>query len=720
MRSAVQTFLAAALGLLLLAGCGGGDDGGGDCDPIAATLVSRIEVTPTTAAVADGESAQLTAKAFSCSGSQLSATFTWQSSDATTVSVSGEGLVSGVKIGGPVTVKASAQGKEGSAAISVVARSVASVRVEPATANVAVGRTSTLVAKAFDAQGDELPGRSATWNSSNAAVASVSPGGAVTGVTVGGPVTITATIEGLSGAAQVTVVQSAVATVTVSPPTSSIAAGTTVQLSAVLRDDQGSVLTGRAVTWSTSDGLRASVSNTGLVTGLLPGGPVSILATSEGRSGSAQVTVTAAPPSKVAFLVQPTSVATGEQMTPPVQVEIQNSLGGRVTNSSATVTLSLADNPGSATLSGTRSVAAVNGVATFSNLSLNRPGQGYRLAAASNGLTGATSSAFDVTAGAPVSLRFVDEPGDARAGDDIGPVAVELLDASGNRAIGSTAQIGLSLGSHPGDGTLNGDVSVSTVAGVATFTGLSLDRAGNGYTLVAKSPGLAGANSTAFDITAGSPATLAFVTQPGTTGAGEAISPAVQVAVRDAFGNLVTNASTSVTMSIGNNPGGATLGGTTTVSTSGGVATFGNLTLDRIGSDYTLIADASGLPPTTSNAFQVTAGPAVRIAFAVQPTNINSDNPFDPEVVVEVQDAFGNRVTTAGGTVTVSLRSGSGGKPPDDASLVGGGELQLLSGAATYSGMTVSVGRPRTLTLRASSSGFSNVLSRQFDVSVPF
>ena len=100
-----------------------------------------------------------------------------------------------------------------------------------------------------------------------------------------------------------------------------------------------------------------------------------------------------------------------------MQVEIQNILGGRVTNSSATVTLSLADNPGSATLSGTVSVAAVNGVATFSNLSLNRPGQGYRLAAASSGLTGATSSTFNVTAGAAVSLRFVDQPGDARAGE---------------------------------------------------------------------------------------------------------------------------------------------------------------------------------------------------------------------------------------------------------------------------------------------------------------
>ena len=101
------------------------------------------------------------------------------------------------------------------------------------------------------------------------------------------------------------------------------------------------------------------------------------------------------------------------------------------------------------------------------------------------------------------------------------------------------------------------------------------------------------------------------------------------------------------------------------VTTSGGVATFGNLTLDRLGSDYTLVADASGLPSTTSNAFQVTAGPAVRIAFAVQPTNIDEGQPFNPEVVVEVQDAFGNRVTTAGGTVTVTLRQRLGRRPAE-------------------------------------------------------
>ena len=79
-RTAVRLPFATVLGLLVLAGCGGGDGDGGDCDPIAATLVSRIEVTPPTASVADGESVQLAAKAYSCDGSLLAPTFTWQSS----------------------------------------------------------------------------------------------------------------------------------------------------------------------------------------------------------------------------------------------------------------------------------------------------------------------------------------------------------------------------------------------------------------------------------------------------------------------------------------------------------------------------------------------------------------------------------------------------------------------------------------------------------------
>ena len=296
------------LGLMVLAGCGGGDESS-DCDPIAASLVARVDITPSTATLADGESVQLSAAAYSCDGTQLAPpVFTWQSGDATTVSVSTTGMAVAVKQGGPVTVTAVAQGKQGTARISVAPRAVASVRVEPATANVALGRTSTLVARAFDAQGGELPGRAVVWSSNNAGIVSVSPEGAITGVTLGGPATITATIEGKEGTAQITVVDAAVATITVSPPSSTIPVGSTVQLAAVVRDDQGNVLTGRVLLWSTSDAARASVSGSGLVTGVAPGGPVTIVATSEGRSGSAQVTVNPLPLSITTTTLPPGTV----------------------------------------------------------------------------------------------------------------------------------------------------------------------------------------------------------------------------------------------------------------------------------------------------------------------------------------------------------------------------------------------------------------------------
>src|SRR6266566_5270563 len=83
---------------------------------------------------------------------------------------------------------------------------VASVTVSPAAASVSVGATMQLRATLRDASGKPLAGRSVTWASSTLGMASVSTGGFVTGVAVG-PVTITATSEGQSGHATVTVNQ---------------------------------------------------------------------------------------------------------------------------------------------------------------------------------------------------------------------------------------------------------------------------------------------------------------------------------------------------------------------------------------------------------------------------------------------------------------------------------------------------------------------------------
>lgn len=706
------------LGLAILAGCGGGDDGGGDCDPIAASLVARIEVAPSPVTLADGAQLQLAATAFSCNGSQLpTPTMAWSSADAATVSVSTTGMASGVKVGGPVVISAAAQGKTGTTRVTVVPRSVATVRVEPSSATVAIGRTSTLVARAFDANGTELQGRTATWQSSNPGVATVSATGGVTGVAAGGPVTITATVEGIAGTSQITVTEIAVATVEVSPATVTLPSGSTQQLTATLKDDQGNVLTGRAVFWSTTDGTRASVSPTGLVTGLLPGGPVTVAATSEGRTGSSSVTVVVGPPVRLAFVAQPSNEAAGATIAPPVTVEVLDAGGNRVIASTISVTLAIGANPGNGTLDGTSTVNAIAGLATFSSLSINRAGTGYTLSASAAGLTGATSAPFDITAGPPARVAFLVQPSSVAAGAAISPpVQVEVQDAAGNRVTTSSASVTLALASNPGSATLGGDVTVNASSGVASFGNLTLDRIGSGYALSATSGSLDGATSEAFNVRPGEPASLMFITQPSNVGAGASISPPVQVEIRDALGNRVTSSTMSVSVSLGNGGSGATLGGTTSVDASDGVATFSDLSVVVAGTGYTLVASGGGLPSATSSAFDVLPGPAATLNFLVQPSPVTSGTPFSPTVEVQVLDALGNRASAHVGTVSLTLRSNTGGGAAGT-SLTGGGARSFVNGIAAFTNLTPISLTNRDLTLRAQATGFANVLSQVFRIS---
>jgi hypothetical protein len=102
--------------------------------------------------------------------------------------------------------------------------------------------------------------------------------------------------------------------------------------------------------------------------------------------------------------VQPSHTVAGAAITPAVQAEIRDQFGARLTTASNSITLAIGTNPSGGTLSGTTTVAAVNGVATFSGLSIDQVGSGYTLAATSAGLIGATSAAFDVTATPPQGI----------------------------------------------------------------------------------------------------------------------------------------------------------------------------------------------------------------------------------------------------------------------------------------------------------------------------
>ena len=176
------------------------------------------------------------------------------------------------------------------ASVTVTAIPVASVTVSPATAGVQVGSTVQLTATPRDANGNVLNGRSITWSSGAASIATVSSSGLVRGVAAGSA-TITATSEGQSGTSTITVTVVPVASVTVSPATAGVQVGSTVQLTATPRDANGNALTGRSITWSSDAASVATVSASGLVTGVAAG-TATITATSEGRTGSAVVTVT--------------------------------------------------------------------------------------------------------------------------------------------------------------------------------------------------------------------------------------------------------------------------------------------------------------------------------------------------------------------------------------------------------------------------------------------
>ncbi|HEY8206637.1 MAG TPA: hypothetical protein VIG99_04085 [Myxococcaceae bacterium] len=423
---------------------------------------------------------------------------------------------------------------------------------------------------------------------------------------------------------------------------------------------------------------------------------------------SAPFTINAAAPSRLAFTVQPSNAQAAAAISPAVQVSIQDAFGN-LTGSTATVTVALGNNPGGGTLSGTTSAAAVAGVATFNNLSINRSGNGYTLQASAPGLASATSAPFDIAAGPASRLTFTAQPSNSVAGVAITPaVRVSITDASGNVVTSSSATVTVALGTNPSGGTLSGTTSQAAVAGVATFSGLNVDKSGAGYTLTAASVGLTGATSNAFNISPGPASQLAFAVQPTNTVAGSIIIPSVRVSILDAFGNQTTS-TPSVTVAIGTNPGGGTLGGATTVVAVAGVATFSNLSINRTGTGYTLTAASALLTGATSNTFNITVGPPASLAYVQQPTSTAAGAAIAPPITVAVVDAFGNQ-TTSTATVTLAIGTNPGG-----GTLSGTASQAAVAGLATFSNL--SINRTGTgYTLIASSPGLGNAASAAFNI----
>jgi RHS repeat-associated protein len=203
--------------------------------------------------------------------------------------------------------------------------------------------------------------------------------------------------------------------------------------------------------------------------------------------------------SRLVFSTQPVNGTAGNPLA-NVVVQVQDTTGNVVTSSNASITISSTPTG----VGGTTTVAAVGGVATFSNLVFTATGS-YTLTAASSGLTSATSNSFTISAGTASKLVFTTPPTNGTEGSPLAAVVVKVEDAGGNVVTGSTASITIS--STPTG--VGGTTTVAAVGGVATFSNLVFTATGS-YTLTAASSGLTSATSNSFNIASsgGSPALL--------------------------------------------------------------------------------------------------------------------------------------------------------------------------------------------------------------------
>ncbi len=297
---------------------------------VAQEAISLV-VSPASATLEPGDTVRLSAEVRDHNGQVISgAAVTWASSDPGVAAVDSTGLVTAVG-DGSAAVTATSGEASGSAQVTV-AQEAASVAVSADTLSfAALGDTVRLSAEVRDHNGQVISGAAVTWASSDPGVAAVDSTGLVTAVG-DGSAAVTATSGEASGSAQVTVAQEA-ASVAVSADTLSFAAlGDTVRLSAEVRDHNGQVISGAAVTWASSDPGVAAVDSTGLVTAV-GDGSAAVTATSGEASGSAQVTVAQ---EAISLVVSPASATLEPGDTVRLSAEVRDHNGQVISGAAVT------------------------------------------------------------------------------------------------------------------------------------------------------------------------------------------------------------------------------------------------------------------------------------------------------------------------------------------------------------------------------------------------
>ena len=226
----------------------------------------------------------------------------WTSDNEVAATVSQSGLVTGRRAG---TARITASSLEStsanvscSATVDVVDARIVTARITPTGGSLRLGVPRQFSAVLIDSIGGTIPsGRVVSWRTATPGIATVNSTGLVTALALG-TAKIAIDAEGAVDTLTMQVTKVPVATVQLSPSSNVVVQGGTVQLTATVEDSTGATVTDRPLEWTSSDPNRATVSGTGRVTTLAPG-QVTITARTEGRSGTAAVTIQQVPADSV-------------------------------------------------------------------------------------------------------------------------------------------------------------------------------------------------------------------------------------------------------------------------------------------------------------------------------------------------------------------------------------------------------------------------------------
>jgi len=319
------------------------------------------------------------------------------------------------------------------------------------------------------------------------------------------------------------------------------------------------------------------------------------------------VVVSAAAANKVVVAQVPATATAGGQLA-SITATVQDVYGNTVTSNTATRSIVVKSGPGGFTAGSTRTVKAVEGVATFNNLALTKSGT-YTFAVMTGSKTVATTGKIVIEPAAASKLVVTQSLKTATAGTVLPALKVVIEDAYGNVVTSNPSSIMITVKTGPLGGSFapSSTLTATAVKGIATFSNLFLNRSGT-YTFTATDGSLTSAITPSLVVKAAAASKLVMFQTPSTGGVNSPLG-AMKVAVVDAYDN-VTPTAKFVSLSISSGPAGGTFasGSTRSIVPVNGLATFTNIKLGKAGT-YTLKASAGLWASSTSGEIIVPISP---------------------------------------------------------------------------------------------------------------